>query len=473
MTSYLITRDMQKAINEFVDTDLIRDGDVGKTIFSGVDNDQEIGISRESNHLGHNARVFIQGDGQIDLYTYHSPGEGLDRSWLIRDSRMIRDSRLIRDYSESRHQISTIDPLKSQILMGALFGFAAEGITQPTPDQIVAADELKSAMRLGEMKQGETPTQTEGGTSYRRNDFGYFDIHDTINLPAIDDREGFDSLGGMTGFDFGNSFTSGYEAGASLRGGNTLTQTPEEISMRIGAVTFGIGVGYPKTSNYTHGYETVVPYNGALGREDDADSIGTLGTGNTQIIEEVSELLPQPGVSFTHTVASGETLSGIVFAELQRLGVDLNRYSAGELAKDAAPAAGLPVEGIATWAKDNGTTADAVCNAMRSDGFKGDCDDVTFIEIQPGQTIKGRYVEETGQLVLTVTNPGEASSSRASGTGTPYQGILTGISLGSSLGYSGDYDYNAEPTISFSITIDLTALVKSMTEKKRKGAEEE
>lgn len=194
MTSYPITRDMRTAINEFVGTELVLESDIGKEISSGVDGDQEITIARTTSSEN-TVTVYIDGDGQIDIRS-------------VTPSQFNAAGSVTSYGCDNRLTLTIIDPQDSQILMGALFGFAAEGIYSPTQDEINAAEQLKSAMHLSEA--------TPGGLTLRPSSGEHIF---TFDAPPPDAKLQFTSFGlGNHEFDFGSAGVNPYDGNTSLFG---------------------------------------------------------------------------------------------------------------------------------------------------------------------------------------------------------------------------------------------------------------
>lgn len=210
MTSYSITRDMRTAINEFVGTELVLESDIGKEISSGVDGDQEITIARTTSSEN-TVTVYIDGDGQIDIRS-------------VTQSKVNSAGRVTSYGCDNRLTLTIIDPQDSQILMGALFGFAAEGIYSPTQDEINAAEQLKSAMHLSEA--------TPGGLTLRPSSEEHIF---TFDAPSSDAKFQVNSSFGLGNHEFGfgnagdtlfgatgsaSSFAQGLADGKLLQSGN-------------------------------------------------------------------------------------------------------------------------------------------------------------------------------------------------------------------------------------------------------------
>lgn len=215
MTSYSITRDMRTAINDFVGMELVLESDIGKEISSGVARDQEITIARADSPES-TVTVYIDGDGQIDIRSVTPP--------------QFNVAGHVTSYGcDNRLTLTTIDPQDSQILMGALFGFATEGFDSPTQDEISAAEQLKSAMHLSEA--------TPGGLTLRPSSeehiFTFSDTPSDLKFQSTNFGLGnhqfyFDNAGVRTGdeitflgaTDSASAFAQGLADGGLLQSGN-------------------------------------------------------------------------------------------------------------------------------------------------------------------------------------------------------------------------------------------------------------
>lgn len=82
-----------------------------------------------------------------------------------------------------------------------------------------------------------------------------------------------------------------------------------------------------------------------------------------------------------HTVRAGDTLSAIIAGLTGKSLLESSRIAAKQAGKDR-------VYSLSDWGKRFSTTPETICNQIRrATAFAGECEDIPFVEIQPGELV--------------------------------------------------------------------------------------